>query len=186
MLTRHRRAHLLRRPWGHATLFAGLILSAMGSPATADDTRVQTAAVDFHGEPLVGMGLVIGLPGTGDSAIDAAFIKTSIVGILQRAGLDPWQGEIVPGRIAIVMLSAELPRGARDRSAIEVSVSAVGDARSLAGGTLLAAPLRDAAGAVQAVGQGTIAAGVGRREGRLADTAMIQHQNAAKTYAALQ
>jgi len=96
------------------------------------------------------------------------------------------------------MLSAELPNGAHDGTKIAVSVSAVGDARSIAGGTLLVAPLRDADGTVHVVGQGLIAVGgaptaaivaaardAGMRTGKLAQGAVIEHQAADRDYAAL-
>jgi hypothetical protein len=108
--------------------------------ARADDSTSPQLAIASERGMLVGVGVVIGLPGTGDSAIDANAIDSSIVGVLKRAGLEPWRDQIKPGRIAVVMLSAELPVGARDGTQIAVSVSAIGDARSIAGGTLLVTP----------------------------------------------
>jgi flagellar P-ring protein precursor FlgI len=146
---------------------------------------------------LVGVGVVIGLPGTGDSTLDANALDSSIVGVLKRAGLEPWRDQIKPGRVAVVMLSAQLPDGAHDGAKIAVSVSAIGDARSIAGGTLLVAPLRDADGTVHAIGQGLIAAdgappaavvaasSTTMRTGELAQGAVLKHQAADRNYAAL-
>jgi flagellar P-ring protein precursor FlgI len=141
---------------------------------------------------------VIGLPGTDDSAIDANAIDSSIVGVLKRAGLEPWRDQIKPGRVAMVMLSAQLPDGAREGTQIAVSVSAIGDARSIAGGTLLVAPLRDADGTVHAIGQGPIAAdgaptasvlaaaaGAAMRTGELTQGAVVRRQAAGRSYAEL-
>jgi flagellar P-ring protein precursor FlgI len=181
-----------------AALVTALTLSALAPLARADDGAVMKAAAATEQDMLVGVGVVIGLPGTGDSSIDANAIDASIVGVLKRAGLEPWRDQIKPGRIAVVMLSAQLPDGARDGTRIAVSVSAIGDARSIAGGTLLVAPLRDSDGTVHAVGQGLIAANgapiasvvaaaadAGRRTGELAQGAVIKHQVAERNYAAL-
>jgi len=182
-----------------AALVAALMLSALAPLARADDGAApKLAAAASEQDMLVGVGVVIGLPGTGDSAIDANAIESSIVGVLKRAGLEPWRDQIKPGRMAVVMLSAQLPDGARDGTQIAVSVSAIGDARSIAGGTLLVAPLRDADGTVHAIGQGLIAvdgaqtasvvaaaAGAGMWTGELAQGAVIEHQAADHDYAEL-
>jgi flagellar P-ring protein FlgI len=176
-----------------AALLAILMLS-LAPLARADDGQKPNVAADEQ-DMLVGVGVVIGLPGTGDSRIDANAIDSSIVGILKRAGLEPWRDQIKPGRIAVVMLSAQLPDGAHDGTRIAVSISAIGDARSIAGGTLLAAPLRDSDGTVHAIGQGLIAADgapsaaiiaaadTGMRSGELSQGAIIKHQVASRDYA---
>jgi flagellar P-ring protein precursor FlgI len=126
--------------------------------ATADDARPAGATIE-EGSVVIGVGLVIGLPGTGDAAVDETFVETSIVGVLRRAGLDLWRGQIKPGRIAKVMVTAELPADAADGTRVAVGVAAIGDATSLAGGTLLATPLRDEDGRVYTVGQGRVEVG---------------------------
>jgi flagellar P-ring protein precursor FlgI len=181
-----------------AALVAALTLSALAPLARADDSAPPQLATAVEQGVLVGVGVVIGLPGTGDSAIDANAIDSSIVGVLKRAGLEPWRDQIKPGRIAVVMLSAQLPDGAHDGTQIAVSVSAIGDARSIAGGTLLVTPLRDADGTVHAIGQGLIAAdgaptaavlaaatGAGTRTGELARGAVVKRQDADRDYAEL-
>lgn len=197
----HGKCFRLRGRFGAAFLVAAALLAAAGGSTAADDRGRRAIAAEIHGEPLVGVGLVIGLAGTGDSAIDAKIVDSSIIGTLKRVGIEPWQGEIEPGRVAMVVLSAEMPRDARDGAMIEVRVRAIGNAGSLAGGTLLVAPLRDGAGAVHAVGQGSIAAqelapagdaivraALDRRlpEGRLAQGAAIRHQDAGRNVASLQ
>jgi flagellar P-ring protein precursor FlgI len=135
------------------TLLAATLLAVCALSARAQDAE-PTAAGD---NVLVGVGLVIGLPGTGDSAVDQAVLDASIVGVLKRAGLEPWRDQLKPGRLAVVMVSAELPRGSGEGAKFDVNVTAIGDARSIAGGTLLVAPLRDGDGVVHATGQGLIA-----------------------------
>jgi len=178
-----------------AALVAALTLSPL---ARADDSAPPQLAATGDQGMLVGVGVVIGLPGTGDSAIDANAIDSSIVGVLKRAGLEPWRDQIKPGRIAVVMLSAQLPDGARDGTQIAVSVSAIGDARSIAGGTLLVTPLRDPDGTVHAIGQGLIAADgappaavlaaaadASMRTGELAQGAVVKREAADRNYAEL-
>jgi flagellar P-ring protein precursor FlgI len=167
-----------------AAIVAALLLtmSTMSARAQDVDSADQVAALD--NDVLVGVGLVIGLPGTGDSAIDQDVVDASIVGVLERAGIEPWRGQIRAGHVAVVMVSAELPRGSGDGTKIDVSISAIGDARSIAGGTLLVAPLRNPDGVVHATGQGLIASeastvgtieigGTGLREAQIADGGVI-------------
>ncbi len=181
-----------------AALVAALTLSALAPLARADDSVAPRMAAASEQGMLVGVGVVIGLPGTGDSAIDANAIDSSIVGVLKRAGLEPWRDQIKPGRIAVVILSAQLPDGARDGTQIAVSVSAIGDARSIAGGTLLVTPLRDADGTVHAIGKGliaadgapaasvlTAAADANMRMGELAQGAVVRRQATDRNYAEL-
>lgn len=171
-----------------ATLVAAFLLVASATSARAQDVVSTNAAAAADSNLLVGVGLVIGLPGTGDSTVDQGVVETSIVGVLERAGLEPWRDQIRPGRVAIVMVSAELPKGSGDGAKIDVDVSAIGDAHSIAGGTLLVAPLRDADGAVHATGQGFIAmdasstgmvqgsAVAGLRQAQIAEGAVIARQ----------
>lgn len=106
---------------------------------------------------VIGTGFVIGLAGTGDSAVDETLVERSIVGVLRQAGMDPWRGEIVPGRIARVIVTAELPPNAAPGTPLTFTVTAVGDAASLAGGTLLPTPLRLTNGTVYRIGEGQVA-----------------------------
>jgi flagellar P-ring protein precursor FlgI len=173
-------------------VLAIVVAFLLAMPATAargQEVASANAAAAVDGDLLFGVGLVIGLPGTGDSAVDEEVVETSIVGVLRRAGLEPWRDQIGPGRIAVVMVSAELPEGSGDGAKVDVRVSAVGDARSIAGGTLLVAPLRDADGVVHATGQGAITmnmlsqatvqgvdGGIGLREAEIAKGAVVGRQ----------
>jgi flagellar P-ring protein precursor FlgI len=140
------------------TLAAGGLLTTP-SGAAADEPSQSAAPSDQDTNVVIGVGLVIGLPGTGDAAIDHTFVDSSIVGVLKRAGLDLWRGQIEPGRIAKVMVTAELPAEAADGQRVAVRVTAIGDATSLAGGMLLATPLRDEDGKIYTVGQGQVEVG---------------------------
>jgi flagellar P-ring protein precursor FlgI len=139
---------------GIAMLAAAIPMTAASAAETA--SLPASAAPEDGGTVILGVGLVVGLPGTGDSAVDDALVENSMVGVLKRAGLDIWHGQIAPGRVATVMITAELPQRPRDGAPLSVTVAAIGDAVSLAGGTLLATPLRDADGKVYAIGQGRI------------------------------
>jgi flagellar P-ring protein precursor FlgI len=128
-----------------------------GVDGAAADDAAQSAVTSVQDTKVVmGVGLVIGLPGTGDAAVDQTFVDSSVVGVLKAAGLDLWRGQIKPGRIAKVMVTAELLADAPDGKRVAVSVTAIGNATSLAGGTLLATPLRDEDGKIYTVGQGLV------------------------------
>lgn len=133
--------------------------SAEAAPAAAGDLAGAAAPTAADGNVVMGVGLVIALAGTGDSSVDEILVGNSIVGVLKQAGLDAWQGQISPGRVAKVMVTAELPADAGNGAPVAISVTALGDAASLAGGMLLATPLRDLDGKVLAMGQGRIATG---------------------------
>ena len=109
---------------------------------------------------LVGYGLVAGLKGTGDDLDDARFTALSLVGMLDRMGIkvDSTQVDDVKN-IAAVVITAVLDPFSRQGSRLDVTVSAMGTAKSLAGGTLLVTPLRGADGEVYAVAQGQVAVG---------------------------
>jgi flagellar P-ring protein precursor FlgI len=108
---------------------------------------------------LLGYGLVVGLNGTGDSLKNAPFTEASIQSILERLGTNT-RGQVMQTKdVAAVMVTANLPAFAGPGSRIDVSVSALGDAKNLQGGTLLATPLMGADGQVYALGQGPVAVG---------------------------
>lgn len=118
--------------------------------------------VDFEGvrdNMLVGYGLVVGLNGTGDSLNSAIFTRESLVGMLERMGVNARDDALNTQNVAAVMVTATLPAFSRQGSRIDVSVSALGNASSLLGGTLLVTPLLGADGEVYAVAQGPLAVG---------------------------
>lgn len=135
-----------------------LWLSCFSQEAFAS-SRIKDIA-DFEGvrdNQLVGYGLVVGLNGTGDNIRSIDFAKESIISLLDQIGINARDGQLKSKNIAAVMVTANLPAFARQGSRIDVFVSAMGDAKSLQGGTLIATTLAGADGEVYAVAQGPIA-----------------------------
>ncbi|MEC8697751.1 MAG: flagellar basal body P-ring protein FlgI, partial [Pseudomonadota bacterium] len=108
---------------------------------------------------LIGYGLVVGLNGTGDSLSSNVFTKQSLIGMLERLGVNANDTSLDAKNVAAVMVTAQLPAFARQGVKIDVSVSALGNSSSLLGGTLLVTPMLGADGEVYAVAQGTLAVG---------------------------
>lgn len=118
--------------------------------------------VEFEGvrdNMLVGYGLVVGLNGTGDSLRNAAFTRQSLEAMLERLGVNTRDANLNTKNVAAVMVTARLPAFAAAGSPIDASVSAMGDAKSLQGGTLLVTPLMGADGQAYAISQGTVQTG---------------------------
>lgn len=118
-----------------------------------------------RGNDLVGYGLVVGLNGTGDGIRNAPFTEEIMSNILERLGVNITGEQFRPKNVAAVFVTAELPPFARAGGSIDVTVSAIGDAKSLLGGTLIMTPLNAADGQIYAVAQGTIIAGGAAAEG---------------------
>ncbi|MGY8991075.1 MAG: flagellar basal body P-ring protein FlgI [Rhodospirillales bacterium] len=108
---------------------------------------------------LVGYGLVVGLNGTGDTFTTGGFTTLSLKSMLNRLGVKPTDAGLDSKNVAAVMVTATLPPFSRQGSRIDVTTSALGDAKSLLGGTLLVTPLLGADGEVYAVSQGQLAVG---------------------------
>jgi flagellar P-ring protein FlgI len=111
-----------------------------------------------RGNQLIGYGLVVGLEGTGDSK-GALFTTQSVANMLQRFGIAVPAAQMKVKNIAAVIVTADLPPFVREGTRIDVTVSSLGDARSLQGGTLLQTLLMGADGNVYAVAQGPISVG---------------------------
>jgi flagellar P-ring protein precursor FlgI len=138
-----------------ALLAAFLLAPAAASAATS---RIKDIA-DFESvrdNMLVGYGLVVGLGGTGDSLRNSAFTEESLKSMLERLGVSTRGNLLNTRNVAAVMVTATLPPFARRGSRIDVSASALGDAKSLMGGTLLVTPLVGADGEAYAVAQGPL------------------------------
>ena len=105
---------------------------------------------------LIGVGIVVGLNGTGDSVRNSPFTEDSLSQMLERLGVNVQGEEIKPNNVASVMVTASLPAFARNGSNIDVSVASIGDADSLEGGTLILTPLYGANNQVYAVAQGSV------------------------------
>jgi flagellar P-ring protein precursor FlgI len=147
----------------HIQKIAALFLGAMlliPMPTQAG-SRIKDIA-DIEGvrdNMLVGYGLVVGLNGTGDSLSNSPFTAKSLVGMLERLGINTRGDSLKTKNVAAVMVTATLPPFSSQGSKIDISVSTLGDSKSLQGGTLLVTPLMGADGEVYAVAQGPIAVG---------------------------
>jgi flagellar P-ring protein precursor FlgI len=149
------RAHILSIT---TLIFAIALTLALAIPAGAT-SRIKDIA-DFEGvreNQLVGYGLVVGLNGTGDTLNNAPFTRQSLRAMLERLGVNTPSAELRTANVAAVMVTANLPAFATQGTRIDITVSALGDADSLQGGTLLVTPLLGADGEVYAIGQGPVA-----------------------------
>ncbi len=136
-----------------------LVLLLLAVPASAQVRIKDIADVEgVRSNQLVGYGLVVGLNGTGDRLDNAVFTRESLIGMLERLGVNTrdQQTKLQTKNIAAVMVTAELPAFARSGGRIDITVSAIGDASSLLGGQLLVTPMLAADGDVYAVAQGAL------------------------------
>ena len=142
----------------------------LATATAAEPVRIKDL-VEFdgvRGNDLVGYGLVVGLNGTGDGIRNAPFTEEIMANLLERLGANVTGEEFRPRNVAAVFVTAQLPPFARAGARIDVTVSAIGDAKSLLGGTLIMTPLNGADGQIYAVAQGTIIAGGISAEGEAA------------------
>ncbi len=144
------------------SIFWAVVLCFFAAPfASADPIRIKDL-VEFDGvrsNDLVGYGLVVGLNGTGDGLRNSPFTEEMMANLLERLGVNVTGEDFRPKNVAAVFVTAALPPFARAGSQIDVTVSAMGDAKSLLGGTLVMTPLNGADGQIYAVAQGAIIAG---------------------------
>jgi flagellar P-ring protein precursor FlgI len=135
---------------------AVLLLVLLQFSAFADRIKDLSTIQGIRTNQLVGYGLVVGLEGSGDKR-DTAFTKQSFLSMLKQFGITPPSVKNFDTKnVAAVALSAELPAFAKRGQRIDVTVSSIGSAKSLRGGTLLMAPLKGADGKVYAVAQGSL------------------------------
>jgi flagellar P-ring protein FlgI len=166
-------ATLVARPALLAALLAALLSATTLQAAPTADRQASTAAapaapvllsqlVSVEGvrdNQLIGYGLVVGLNGSGDST-QVKFAGQSVTNLLNQFGIKlPERGDTKLKNVATVMVSAVFPPGYRKGQTIDVTVSSLGDAKSLRGGMLLMAPLRAADGEVYALAQGQLVVG---------------------------
>src|SRR6201995_3216209 len=156
------------RVWGVvcATLVA-LALSAIPAGATS---RIKDLA-NIEGvrqNQLIGYGLVVGLNGTGDTLNNIPFTKQSLQAMLERMGVNIRGATIRTGNVAAVMVTGNLPPFGTQGTRMDVTVSSLGDAKDLRGGTLLVTPLLGADGNVYSVAQGSVAINGFQAEGEAA------------------
>ena len=156
---------MIRLFW--ATLFC---LFPLISHAQGVRLKDLTHFEGVRGNDLVGYGLVVGLDGTGDGLRNAPFTEDMMSNILERLGVNVTGEQFRAKNVAAVIVTGQLPPFARAGSRMDVTVSAIGDASSLRGGTLVMTPLNAADGQIYAVAQGSIIAGGVVAEGAAANT----------------
>jgi flagellar P-ring protein FlgI len=134
-----------------------LALQLNASPAGATSRIKDLANIEgVRQNQLVGYGLVVGLAGTGDTLNNIPFTKQSLQAMLERMGVNIRGATIRTGNVAAVMVTGNLPPFGTQGTRMDVTVSALGDAKNLQGGTLLVTPLLGADGNVYAVAQGSL------------------------------
>lgn len=135
----------------------------MGAAPAWAQVRIKdiTDIQGIRDNQLIGYGLVVGLNGTGDTLNNAIFTRQSLIGMLERLGVNTQDqaAQLRTKDIAAVMVTANLPAFSHSGEQIDVTVSAMGDAKDLTGGTLLVTPLLGADGQVYAVAQGSLVTG---------------------------
>jgi len=142
-----------------ALLVLLVALFVTSAPVQSRDARIKDiVGVDVIREnQLLGLGLVVGLNGTGDTLRNVPFTQQQIAAMLERLGTNIKEEDMKSANVASVVVTADLPAFARTGSRIDVNVSSAGDAADLRGGTLLVTEMKGMDGLVYAVAQGPIA-----------------------------
>ena len=142
------------------TCIAFAMLCVAAQAVSAERVKDLASVAGVRDNQLVGYGLVVGLSGTGDQTVQTPFTVQSIINMLTQFGV-----VIPPGtnlqlkNVAAVTVHADLPPFAKPGQKLDVTVSSIGNAKSLRGGSLIMAPLRGADGKVYAVAQGNLVVG---------------------------
>jgi len=149
-----------------------LFLCALSFQTFANTSRLKDLVTikGVRENPLVGYGLVIGLNGTGDGG--GEITNTSLKKMFQTLGLNP-QKEVTSKNVAAVIVTAKLPAFGRVGQKLDVTISSIGDASSLAGGTLLVTPLKGGDGQIYAVANGSLSIGGLEKGKKMATTGRI-------------
>ena len=150
-----------------AAILACCFLPLASAPAWAERIKDLATLHGVRSNQLIGYGLVVGLDGSGDQTTQTPFTTQSIVNMLSQLGITMPPGQSLQLKnVAAAMVTASLPAFARPGQQIDITVSSMGNAKSLRGGTLLMTPLKGADGQVYAIAQGNIlVAGAGASAG---------------------
>ncbi|MBB4659618.1 flagellar basal body P-ring protein FlgI [Parvularcula dongshanensis] len=132
------------------------VLAPLGAEAGEVRLKDLVTVEGVRGNDLIGYGLVVGLDGTGDTLRNSPYTEEALQSLLQRLGVNVAEENFRPDNVAAVLVTASLPAFARAGSQIDVTVSSIGDADDLRGGTLVMTPLTAANGEVFAVAQGPV------------------------------
>lgn len=144
----------------------------LSTPTFAAPSRLKdiVSVKGVRENPIIGYGLVIGLAGTGDGG--GEITNTSLKKMFEKLGLNP-KSEVSSKNVAAVVVTAKLPAFARVGQKVDLIVSSIGDASSLAGGTLLVTPLKAGDGQIYAVGAGPLSIGGMKKGSKFATTATL-------------
>ena len=178
------RRELLGIFWQLTMLLLAVLVSAicasavMGQAKNANSLTVRVKDIaeieGVRGNQLIGYGLVVGLNSTGDRVQQNLYARQTLQNLLERMGISTTVDTLKPTNIATVLVTTNLPPFARQGSKIDVTVSSIGDARSLQGGTLILTPLKGVDGGTYAVAQGSISVG-GISAGESGNSVEINH-----------
>ncbi len=154
------RAKMTRTETLWLSMIALLLLLLMALPVRAERIKDIASIAGVRSNQLMGYGLVVGLNGSGDKVNSAPYTEQSLRSMLAQLGIVvPPETQLNPKNVAAVTINADLPPFAKPGQKIDVTVSSIGDAKSLRGGTLLMAPLKGADGNVYAIAQGNLIVG---------------------------
>ena len=138
-------------------IFIGFVMAALALPAAAERVKDIASVSGVRGNQLVGYGLVVGLDGTGDQTSQAPFTIQSIKNMLAKFNVTiPPNANPQLKNVAAVTVTADLPPFSKTGQTIDITVSSIGNAASLRGGTLLMTPLRGVDGEVYGMAQGSL------------------------------
>ncbi len=155
-------------------LAVGLALTLASRSAAADRIKDLTTIGGVRDNHLTGFGLVVGLDGTGDDA-RSPIVKSALTKMLKRLGVSIDPTDLKAKNVAAVMITADLPAFAKPGMAFDITISSMGNAKSLAGGTLLAAPLKGPDDRTWAIAQGAMSVGGFATEGATGSTSKKNH-----------
>ncbi len=166
----------------HIKLFSLILMSVLFTSGLAQAERIRdlVSIQGVRNNQLIGYGLVVGLDGTGDQTTQTPFTVQSIINMMGQLGINLPPGTNLQLRnVAAAMVTATLPPFARPGQQIDVTVSSMGNAKSLRGGTLLMTPLKGADNQVYAIAQGNLLVG-GAGAAAAGSSVQINHLNAGR------
>ena len=173
---------ILIKRWWWIIVFALMVVQIVTTNDVRAQQRIKEIATVAGERPnqLIGYGLVVGLDGSGDQTTQSPFTLQSTLAMLQSLGVAIPPGVSAQTRnIAAVMVTAELPPNARPGQKIDLTVSSMGNARSLRGGTLLMTPMRGADGQIYALAQGNVFVG-GAGAASAGSSSVVNHLSAGR------
>ncbi|MDD5336113.1 MAG: flagellar basal body P-ring protein FlgI [Rhodoferax sp.] len=154
------RGHTVQRAVRSVLSLCLLLAGLAGWPAQAERLKDIASIQGVRDNPLIGYGLMVGLDGSGDQTMQTPFTTQSLNNMLVQLGITmPPGASMQLKNVAAVMVTATLPSFARPGQTMDITVSSMGNAKSLRGGTLLMTPLKGADGQVYALAQGNMVIG---------------------------